>query len=187
MMAEVNLSDWNAINHAEFDGKPEDNFEGTSLHLSFTEYNPPIIINDFGGQDAEVFLLEAVISVQYGNEWIGDVDILSMFGRNNLRHLQTDPSCSHKGSGMPKDDRFVTIDNWKELIDLPESKRVARAHKNWAARLAAAAFSSHLGNLQEHFTIICPEEVCWICSSLDSKKYGKQFSVKTVEQVTYIW
>jgi hypothetical protein len=124
MMAEVNLSDWNAINHAEFDGKPEDNFDGTSLHLSFTEYNPLIIINDFGGQDAEVFLLEAVISVQYGNEWIGDVDILSMFGRNNLRHLQTDPSCSHKGSGMPKDDRFVTIDNWKELIDLPESKEL---------------------------------------------------------------
>lgn len=176
MIAEVNLGDWNVINHTEFDGKPEDNFEGTSLHLSFTEYNPPVSIDNLGSQDEEVFLLEAVISVHQGQEWIGDVDILSMFSRRTFGRLATDPSCSHQGSGVPKDDRFVAIDNWKEFIDPPERKRVVRAHKNWVARLAAAAFSSHLSDPQGHYTVICPEDVCWDCCS----SYE-------MEQATYIW
>jgi hypothetical protein len=163
MMQEAELENWNVINHVEFDGNPEDNFEGTTLHLYFTNYNVPISIGDIGGQDPEVSLLETVISVQDGNKWVGDIDPLSALESRWLKWLPRTSLCRHKMPTKPRT-KFVAIDNWMELTETMESMAVVRAHKNWTARLAATSFSVMRGEGGKFYTVVCPEDMCWECS-----------------------
>jgi len=72
------LRKWMAINHNEFDGKPVDHFEHTSIHLSFTEYEIQLVTE--GSQrhiiDRPVVLVETLISIHDGGQWVGEADIL---------------------------------------------------------------------------------------------------------------
>jgi hypothetical protein len=86
LIRSVGPEKWNVINHTDFDGKDEDNFKGTSLHLSFTEYNPSVNLGLHGAQDAEVFMLESIVSVHDRGMWIADLDILGVLGK--LLHFQ---------------------------------------------------------------------------------------------------
>jgi len=61
-----NLTSWSLIKHDDFDGKPEDNFQSTSIHLSFTGYEMPLDQGTYGAQDYEAFYLETVLSVHDG-------------------------------------------------------------------------------------------------------------------------
>ncbi|KAF4622802.1 hypothetical protein G7Y89_g14223 [Cudoniella acicularis] len=110
---------WNVVNHIDFNGKGEDDFKGTSLHLSFTEYNPPVSLGLHGAQDAEVFILESIVSVHDHGKWIADLDILGVLG-NLLRYKQED--CSH-GIGELPAKKFTAIDTWDEFLDRPEDRR----------------------------------------------------------------
>jgi hypothetical protein len=55
---------WMVINHNKFDGKPEDHFQNTSIHLSFTD-NEISLITEPGSRhiiDRAVVLVETLIS-----------------------------------------------------------------------------------------------------------------------------
>ena len=67
---------WNMVNHSAFDGHMEDNFAGTSLHLSFSEYQLAVDIGAHGGRDQEACYIEAIVSVYDRGRWIADLDIL---------------------------------------------------------------------------------------------------------------
>ena len=68
---------WTQVNHRPLDGKLDDCFTHTSLHLSFTKYEIPIVTGEAAGRvDAEVVLLELLISVHDRGEWVGDLDVI---------------------------------------------------------------------------------------------------------------
>ena len=67
---------WNNINHCEFGGQLEDNFAGTSLHLSFSDYQMGIDVGGHGQRDQEASYIEAIVSIYDCGEWVADLDIL---------------------------------------------------------------------------------------------------------------
>lgn len=67
---------WNLVNHDSFDGKLEDNFAGTSLHLSFSDYSLPIGLGTSGQRYQEAQFVEAIISVYDRGTWVADLDII---------------------------------------------------------------------------------------------------------------
>ena len=69
---------YHLINHSSFDGKIEDNFRNTSLHLGFTGYALPIDVGTHGSRSREAFFLESVVSVHDRGEWVADLDILAL-------------------------------------------------------------------------------------------------------------
>lgn len=147
---------WNVITHADFDGRAEDSFKGTTLHLSFTEYNPAVILGLHGAQDAEAFVLESIVSVHDRGKWVADLDILKVIDKLVFYKQGT---CDH-GVGELPTRPFTSIDSWEEFLDRPVSKiGIARAHRNWVARLTLIATSLS----QDLHTILCPETVCWKC------------------------
>ena len=62
-----------------FDGHLQNNFRTTSLHLSFTTAESPLGDNFSGMQDDELYLLETLLSVHEGGDWVADLDILNSF------------------------------------------------------------------------------------------------------------
>ncbi len=57
------------VNHQEYDGKRKDNFEKTSLHLSFTQWNVPLVsatTSKRGAIDQDVFFLESSLCTRPG-------------------------------------------------------------------------------------------------------------------------
>lgn len=142
-------SSYRAVQYAPFDGKWENNFHATSLHLSFTKHELPV---DYGAQgviDHRVFLVECVVSVHDGPEWVTDLDILSAFDNNLVPTVQR-PSkrcqggCEKERSLLIEEIRknVTTVDSWEEVLDVPPGLTFVRAQGNWAARLAIASFLS---------------------------------------------
>jgi len=166
---------WNVITHAGYDGKREDSFQGTTLHLSFTGYNPPITLNEHGAQDAEVFLLESVVSVHDHGKWVADLDVLKALGSEFL--VGVDQSsvgvCSHKKDQLPSI-ALTAIDSWDEFLDLPSYPSVVRARGNWVARLslAVAGINQFSNTNSGRRILLCKDTFCWKCSE------DKHFSVK---------
>ena len=133
------------IRHEAFDGRLDDCFQSTTLHLAFSCYELPIDVGIHGGRFVEAFFLEAVVSVHDRGEWITDLDVLSTFDSPLFYSLIDQPSCRDRAPIPTPAFDVVTIDSWKELIDRPTQVAVLRAHGNWLARLAAAALSVRLG------------------------------------------
>ncbi|KAI9876141.1 MAG: hypothetical protein M1830_007263 [Pleopsidium flavum] len=152
---------WNCINHSEFDGTPEDCFQHTTLHLSFSDWEMPLDVGTHGVRDTEVFFLEAPISIHDRGKWVADLDILSMFSDSKFSRVDISPcSCAHGTSdAVHMSSDMACIDNWEELLESPVETGVVRAHANWQARLAAAALSVQRG----HYTRVLPEHVCCGC------------------------
>ena len=165
---------WRVVNHAAFDGKSIDAFTHTTLHLSFTDYEMPLIVQT-GVVDAEVTILESLVSVYDRKDWTADIDVVS--------HVPTgftserEQRCCHIPSenklppgtlitrlGKACRRRLVSIDSWDELLDPPErlgetTLGVLRAVGNWQARLAAFTVCNQLG----YRTAIRPISVCDDC------------------------
>src|SRR5204863_5857269 len=77
MVRDMDLGRWRSATYAEFDGKAEDYFSRTWLHLSFTNYHVPMYDRDVrGGHDTQISILESVISVRDSGVWVADVDVL---------------------------------------------------------------------------------------------------------------
>ena len=156
---------WELISHARFDGKIEDSFRNTSLHLSFTQYTMPVNTGDYGAQDVEAFYLESLISVYDRDKWVADLDVLKMLGSKLFqRHqfilqYQNTKVCDHRHDQTPNFD-LISIDNWEELLDREEVHTIVRAYRNPMARLATAAISVRQGRP----TIILPDEFCFACN-----------------------
>ncbi|KAK8085459.1 hypothetical protein PG997_006730 [Apiospora hydei] len=134
-----------AVEYASFDGRRENNFTSTSLHLSFTPHEFPL---DYGTSDIidhQVFFVESVVSVHDSGKWIADLNILGVF-RNGARQILRLPSenQSKQTHGHPDEkqkaalEAFVSIDTWEEVLDDPSTHALVRASGSWAARLAAA-------------------------------------------------
>ena len=152
---------WEVISHAPFDGKIENSFQNTSLHLSFTQYTMPVNTGDYGGQDIEAFFLESLISVYDRDKWVADLDVLKMLGSElfqRFTYLKNLKACDHRHDQTPIFD-LISIDNWEELLDREEVRTVVRAYGNPMARLATAAISVRQGRL----TIILPDDFCFAC------------------------
>ena len=75
------LENWDMVNHAPFDGKIEDNFSSTSLHLSLTGYERPVKVHGHGKRDSIVYFVEVVASVHDRGVWYTDLDLLPLAKR----------------------------------------------------------------------------------------------------------
>lgn len=65
-----------AVAYAPFNGHREDNFKGTTLHLSFTSQKFPLDYGVTGIVDHQVFFVESVISIHDRGQWVADLDTL---------------------------------------------------------------------------------------------------------------
>lgn len=70
------LENWYLVNHNDFDGRLDDAFKKTTVHLGFTEYAMPLHVGRHGSRDVEVYFQESVVSIHDGGEWVADLDIL---------------------------------------------------------------------------------------------------------------
>lgn len=169
---------WMAINHNRFDGTAENYFQQTSIHLSFTDYEIPLITEESPQHiiDRAVVLVETLLSVYDRGVWVGEVNILKAF-RSQVHRVPCDPThkaaIARQTAASAKDGNTyrgallkipqlaaTSIENWDELIEAPCTGAIAiKAHKFWLARLAAMAVC-----VKQNFTpIILPEEACWTC------------------------
>lgn len=167
--------DWEMINHDDFDGKWEDNFGSTSLHLKLTGYEMPINSGSHGGRYREMLYMEAVVSAHSRGEWIADIDILNLY--NGVSHLSRSwigvrllPStCQHteeEQSDFTDFGSVKSIDNWPELLDRPPTSSVIRSKGNWDARLAL----SSLMRMRKDDVIIASGHMCWACARITADK-----------------
>ncbi|KAF8851387.1 hypothetical protein BDZ45DRAFT_679169 [Acephala macrosclerotiorum] len=182
-------ANWSVIDHGTFDGTPEDGFQKTSIHLSFTEYEFALKVGNRDRHiiDRPINLLETLVSVYDGSRWVADLDILEALDAMRYRiggsrakcippHRISDElklACEKRPRTKFQEARhlyplstIITIDNWDELLDPPgyeESQvMVVRAHKNWLARLALATVCWKKGLK----TIVASDTTCWPCMSL---------------------
>jgi hypothetical protein len=169
------ISSWRLINHHPFDGKFEDRFRGTSLHLSFTDFELPIDVGSRGLRDTLVCLLECVVSANDQGNHIGDLDINAIFRNDSLvmapkcNHGKDSTSSAGKEAGKSeKKQELVAIDSWAEFFDLPDTAGIFRARGNWQARLAAATASMQQGNK----AILLPRQACLEClETIDASQF----------------
>ena len=170
-------SQYNLVEHAVYDGKRENNFKGTSLHLSFTDWTLPLEVKGAEGRtiDQEAYLVESVISVLDSGKWVADLDIFRIdFGA--LTRLRPSQQCPGHPKGRADYD-YTSLDSWEELLDGPMNVGIFRAHGNWAARLAAVSILSQKD--QAHAVgILGPEAFCLEClgSDLDFRGLRKHES-----------
>ncbi|KAL1603892.1 hypothetical protein SLS60_005484 [Paraconiothyrium brasiliense] len=154
------------VNHYPFDGKEEDCFGETSLHLSFTEWQLPIDVGSRGNRDVQASYVEAAVGLYDRSKWVADLNILDVFNPQLCRII---PECREHRAGqaipIERISEFVSIDSWEELLDSPTEVGVVRARGNWQGRLAAAALAIQRG----HETRIVPEDICWLCCIASQK------------------
>ena len=167
---------WRVVTHAPFDGESLDDFANTFLHLSFTDYEMPLIVRT-GVVDAEVTILESLVSVYDRQNWTADIEVVGNMATGFQVDILDCLGCelnSNESILLPKEfarrleaacrKRLISIDSWEELLDPPEhlgeaTLGVLRAVGNWQARLAAATVSRQLG----YETSIRPKDMCEEC------------------------
>jgi hypothetical protein len=166
------LNDFRLVTHAPFDGKKEDSFNSTTGHLRFTEFEMAFNVGDRGAIDKDLCLVETLVQVFERDKWVGDIDVLPLFRDGNDLVRRNPVRCSGCSNNRKIPRYMVTMDNWEEILDVPEglgrqSVAVFRAHDNWFARLAAASMC-----LQKGFRIVInpTNDVCWHCSC--RKRWG---------------
>lgn len=166
---QLDVESYQLINHNRFDGKLEDCFQSTTLHLAFSGYELPMDFGEHGGRNREAFFLESLVSVHDRGEWIADLDVLSTFDDPKFQCIVDQPSCL---AGRPRQIPsfpLVSIDSWQELLEMPLDAAVVRARNNWLGRLAAASVSVSLG----YSAILFTGSACWKCAE------------KTVERIEH--
>ena len=147
LIREADRGTWRLVNHYAFDGKLEDSFQATSLHLSFTEYEIPLSVS-VGVVNAEATMLETLVSVYDRERWVADIDVLGCLSRSHffvcLSAQDSEGSFASFTSIMEavlrmkeadsKRKQLISIDCWEESRDFPDtlggtSKAMVRAAK----------------------------------------------------------
>ncbi|KAI9682572.1 MAG: hypothetical protein M1822_006870 [Bathelium mastoideum] len=186
---EPELEKWRQVNHYDFEGQSQNSFQSTSLHISLTGYELALNTGAQGLRDEEVVYVEASVSIHEEGEWVGDIDILSLYKFNDiltappshefqqliyegwLREHVLPAQCAHS-EGEKKDRsrwvKVVSIDSWIEYLDTPLKSCVIRAKGNWTARLAFAAAMRG----REENALIAAGEICWACVHEVSQQLG---------------
>lgn len=169
--------DYTLVNHVDYDSKREDNFQGTSLHLSFTNWKLPLDTGAKGTIDQDIHLVESVVSVHDRGMWVADLDPLKVppsredgyifcaqtagASQSHVMIVKCDHPELHNQASA---DDFTSIDSWEELLDPPENVGIFRAHKNWAARLAATSILLQREDFHEEIFILDPDSnTCLTC------------------------
>lgn len=173
---------WKLISTNEFDGRAEDHFNHTTLHLSFTDYTSPIYDGIRGGQDSQVCFLESVVSIHDKGDWVGDIDVLRAVNSPSIKRLPQEIHCNHEKGQKPA--RVLTsIESWDEMLDPPRSAIIIRANGNWIARVAATAVliqvltERNLGSVNAYI-LICPSSVCWQCEDPPERASKVNFALE---------
>ncbi|KAI0128133.1 hypothetical protein F4776DRAFT_197397 [Hypoxylon sp. NC0597] len=179
---------YRAVNYEPFDGNREDNFKGTTLHLSFTSHQFPLDYGATGIIDHQVFLVESVISVHDAGQWVADLDVSKIFDERSHRIPISRPRrrgiCQHGDDAKQVAlDKFSSVDTWEEILDTPPSIGIIRAHRNWPGRLAASIVPSQKladddvisdetngfenngssPHSQRAFVLENGDDTCWVC------------------------
>jgi hypothetical protein len=137
----LDFSSWHKIAHEPFDGTAQNNFQGTSFHLSFTGYELPLNVDSRSGRDVLAYFLETAVSVYNHGEWVADLDVLEAA---TLWLSQIKEYCDHRELPGFDFSSLVSVDSWPELLDLPVQSAVVRASGDPIARLATAALATRL-------------------------------------------
>jgi hypothetical protein len=100
------------VGHEPFDGKLQDNFTSTSLHLSFTGYELPLDVGERGTRVFPAVFIQTAISVYDCGEWIADLDIMKSCrswaaGRERQHCAHTEDEKANIDAFMP----LVSIDS----------------------------------------------------------------------------
>lgn len=159
-------NEYTAISHVSYDFQRQNNFAGTSLHLSFTDWRFPLEAGGHRTIDQGVIVVEAVISVLDRGKWVADLDMLCIdFGALSRIINECD---KHEREDHDLEYDYTSIDNWDELLDSPEGVGIFRAHGNWAARLAAVSILSQRG--QGHsIGLFGAGNICFKCLEADTE------------------
>lgn len=174
IMREFDPSSWRLISNDKFNGRDEDHFSKTSLHLSFTNFCIPVY-NEIHVQDSQAHFLESVVSVHDAGKWVGDIDILRIMEQDRLSRVDSQEDSYHR-LHKPAEEGFheqagklISAESWHDIFDPPREAFVVRAHGNWVARLALVAIlgQSPSPRLSRSNIIICPKAVCWACLARD--------------------
>lgn len=167
LVRELDPGRWRFADHPEFDGKPDDCFTQTSLHLSFTSYHTPVFSNEFrGDQDTPVSMLESVISVRDSGLWVADINILDALEKDApVYRLDPPKRCEHSEDLAPHPP-IITVGCWDDVLDSPDGNFLIKAHSNWLARLAVTAVLANHSRMKQRRITICPSSVCWRCVQL---------------------
>ncbi|RHZ60823.1 uncharacterized protein CDV56_108611 [Aspergillus thermomutatus] len=159
---------WNLVNHNEFDGKLEDAFQSTSLHVRFTGFVLAVDVGLHGSQFREISFAEAVISVFDSGNWVADINVLESLESGSLVRIQQSRECElSRVESMPAFDS-VAIENWDEILDPPTEPAVFKTHGNWQARLAAMCICISL----QHCIILFQNHRCWSCAGKAAQEQG---------------
>ena len=172
---------WRLVNHFDFDGEVKDCFQGTSLHLSFTDFVLPVDTGQYGARDTEVYMLETIISVHDKGAWVADLDVLGCLSNTTLfRPVKVKKDCVHSPlqRSQPSEAELspISVDCWDEFLDFPQETAIIRAPKNWLARLALATISVSRGYL----TVLLGPTLCWQCASEERKRFRHKKDVAYV-------
>lgn len=160
--------EWHLVNHVNFDGKCEDNFADTSLHLHLTGAEMPLNNAISGGRFTEVAYVEAVVRIYSRKEWFADIDVLSLYARSDDKYtwitkrlLPGQSKCRHndESKAWRNEMRVTAIDNWPEIMEMPRSTAVVRCSKNWSARLGLACVLQ----AKSAEVVIVDDQICWQC------------------------
>lgn len=152
---------WHVVNHNPFQGKPEDAFGGTSLHLNVTGWAREV---DFGGNKrvADGAFMEAVVSAHDTGTWLGDLSF-PLLRNQHLCIIREKKDCRKDTpviGTMPPED-LVLVENWEELLTPhPVQPAVVMCHGNWQARITAVSLCLSKG----YRTLLFDGHGCWQCA-----------------------
>jgi hypothetical protein len=123
----LNNENWRHINHAPFDGKIEDCFQQTTIHLGFTAYNLPLWDESQGDNiiDRPASLVETIVSVHDRGQWVADLDIISALEYGRLGEKPENqygpsatgllkPTSSDRGLSHPSKGQIVSFRKLQE-------------------------------------------------------------------------
>ena len=167
MVREPDPASWQNLGAEAFNGRAENTFGQTTLHLSFTNYKLSLYDGVVGTQDSQVHFVESVVSVYDCGIWVGDIDILGAMGRT--WRLPPQHLCEHERDTKPCRE-LISLESWDEILDPPKASSVVRANGNWPARLAIIALLVARNSKDDKSTLVtttritvCPRSVCWKC------------------------
>lgn len=185
MVRKLDPESWR-VESTDFDGETRDNFTHTSLHLSFTDWQAPLVqFQSVGQRDADVNIIEAVVSVRDAGKWVADVDIYQALLSRRLRRETNSKRCEHvleglgEGQGYAvRGDELLSIETWDQVLDYPDGSAVVRCFGNWVGKLAIVSVLCQHIMADDRPVIICSKKVCWQCEIQNREECG---------DVTYIY
>ncbi|KAK7960783.1 hypothetical protein PG988_011997 [Apiospora saccharicola] len=172
MVRKMDPSAWR-VESTTFDGEQIDHFSRTSMHLGFTNWQAPLFHTLSTGQrDADVNIIESVVSIRDAGKWVADVDIYRALLNDRLERQGEVKSCEHvTADGVRKadkivgeiDDELMSVETWDQVLDDVDGSAVVRCFDNRVARLAIISVLSLHSQANGRAMLICSKKPCWKC------------------------